>query len=421
MSKVLSKHHCFSRLWAGLVYLILALMMTSFSGQIAYARDGAAMAAQTEGSAMIGGKPVAGTGVNGSKAGKKAGSVAVKSRSASRTHLSDGTSYGAPPSICQLSPDDWLAWKSRFLSETGRVVDTSNKSVSHTEGQGYGLLLAQAAGDAKAFDLIWNWTRINLPLRADGLRSWKWDPSFPENPVQDLNAATDGDLLIAWALIRAEGSWGRGQYRDEAAQIARAIRAAALVRRFGYTLLLPGPEGFIKPDGSVVVNLSYWIFPAISAVSLIDPSPDWQELQASGRQLLAKARFGAWNLPPDWLEVSSGTLAPAAGFPAEFGWNALRIPLHLAWSGEKDAGLYAPFTKFWTEARPDGLPAPTVNLTNGSIPTYPASPGIRSIVDLTRRSLGDMAIVPQSAVLDEYYQASLSLLSIVACGSETMR
>ena len=36
----------------------------------------------------------------------------------------------------------WAAYKTRFFQPEGRIVDTGNGGVSHSEGQGYGLLLA---------------------------------------------------------------------------------------------------------------------------------------------------------------------------------------------------------------------------------------------------------------------------------------
>ncbi|VTN12488.1 Endoglucanase precursor [Raoultella terrigena] len=38
----------------------------------------------------------------------------------------------------------WESYKSRFMMADGRIVDTGNGSVSHTEGQGFAMLLAVA-------------------------------------------------------------------------------------------------------------------------------------------------------------------------------------------------------------------------------------------------------------------------------------
>jgi endoglucanase len=102
---------------------------------------------------------------------------------------------------------DWDTFKARFLDPSGRIVDPQNGGISHSEGQSYGLVLALEAEDRATFELIADWTNDNL-LRSDvALHAWKYDPSSPDR-VPDRNNATDGDILIAWALERAGRQWG---------------------------------------------------------------------------------------------------------------------------------------------------------------------------------------------------------------------
>jgi Glycosyl hydrolases family 8 len=60
----------------------------------------------------------------------------------------------------ELDPQLWDQYRSRFMTGDGRVIDKDNdpKGVTHTEGQGYGMLLAEAAGDRDRFELLWRWT-----------------------------------------------------------------------------------------------------------------------------------------------------------------------------------------------------------------------------------------------------------------------
>src|SRR5260221_6599527 len=64
-----------------------------------------------------------------------------------------------------LSSSEWVKYRSRFVTDEGRVLDTGNKEVSHTEGQGWAMLFAEAHGDRATFDKVWNWTRDNLQRR----------------------------------------------------------------------------------------------------------------------------------------------------------------------------------------------------------------------------------------------------------------
>ena len=96
----------------------------------------------------------------------------------------------------------WTQYKNRFLLPEGRIIDTGNHNVSHSEGQGFGMLLAVYNNDRPTFDLLYQWTRAHLYLQETGLNAWRYDPASTP-PVADRNNATDGDTLIAWALLRA--------------------------------------------------------------------------------------------------------------------------------------------------------------------------------------------------------------------------
>ena len=50
-----------------------------------------------------------------------------------------------------------------------------------------------------AFETIFTFTRVELLIRDDGLAAWRWDPAATPR-VTDINNATDGDILIAYAL-----------------------------------------------------------------------------------------------------------------------------------------------------------------------------------------------------------------------------
>ncbi|MEJ1938182.1 glycosyl hydrolase family 8, partial [Nostoc sp. NIES-2111] len=145
----------------------------------------------------------------------------------------------------------WALWRSRFIAKDGRVVDTGNAGVSHSEGQGYGMLLAVLADDPFTFDRLWAWTRSALMIREDGLAAWRWDPASTPR-VADMNNASDGDLLIAWALAEAARSWNKPEHRDSAARSAAALFASAVCSVNGERTLLPGAAGFTaedRPDG----------------------------------------------------------------------------------------------------------------------------------------------------------------------------
>ena len=64
---------------------------------------------------------------------------------------------------------------------------------------------------AARFERIFDFTRNQLLIRDDGLAAWKWDPNA--NPhIVDVNDASDGDILIAYALGLAGKAWDEPRY-----------------------------------------------------------------------------------------------------------------------------------------------------------------------------------------------------------------
>ena len=84
----------------------------------------------------------------------------------------------------QAAADGWSSYKSRFMSSDGRISDTANNNVSHTEGQGYGMLLAVAYNDRATFDLLWQWTRTHLRNPQNDLFYWRYTPGAAD-PIAD--------------------------------------------------------------------------------------------------------------------------------------------------------------------------------------------------------------------------------------------
>ncbi len=248
-----------------------------------------------------------------------------------------------PPPAHSMQQSDWQTYCSRFVTSDGRVIDEAQHMVTHSEAQAYSMLLATAYADEAMFDRLWQWTKAHLQQRpGDHLLSWLWRQE--EQRVLDANNATDADIVAAWALYRAARLWHDEAYREEAGKITASL--AGLQRRtiFG-EVLRPAAEGF-PVDHGMVLNPSYWVFPAFNELAQEDHHLNWQALADSAIKILAHARFGSWQLPPDWLHLADdGSLTPWAARPAVFSYDAIRIPLFLAWAGKKDA--LTPCHRFW--------------------------------------------------------------------------
>lgn len=338
----------------------------------------------------------------------------VPSKSAVLVLLALLASCGTPRPI--LDDSDWRLYQQRFISPDGRVIDTGNGQISHSEGQGFGMLLAVAYRDRQTFDRLWHWTAQNLQVRDDKLFAWRWTPTDGGGAVSDLNNASDGDILIAWALCRAGIVWTEPAYSAAASTISQEIRGKLVWHNTHATYLLPGATGFEKPTGTTV-NLSYWIFPAFAQLQQLDPAPVWEQLTQSGLALLHTARFGRWQLPPDWLDLQQPpVLTPE--FPPVFGYNALRIPLYLLWAKQETFYMLQPYVDFWTYFDGARFTPAWTNLRDNSVDSYDALAGVHAIAAFTKAVATQPASQPpRLPSLDseqDYYSASLLLLTKVA-------
>lgn len=319
-----------------------------------------------------------------------------------------GPSPAAQPPI---QTAEWMLYKSRFLDASGRIVDNANGNISHSEGQGYGLLLAYLANSPADFEQIWYFTRTELLLRDDGLAVWKWNPQ--EDPhVTDTNNATDGDILIAYALALAGAAWRQPEYIKAASLIAKGILNKTIVVSGGRTILLPGASGFSAKDrdDGPVVNPSYWIFEAFPVLELLAPSNAWKKASQGGLDIIRSLQFGPARLPAEWVSLKSKP-EPATGFDREFSYNSIRIPLYLARAGIDDAELLRRLEKGMTTEL--GLPA-VVDLDSGQ-PREVLSDAGYQIVNHIVACVVDGTKLPSAVNRFEpefYYPSTLQLLGL---------
>lgn len=236
---------------------------------------------------------------------------------------------GGPPA------ELWARFKQEFISPDGRVIDFFQNRMSHSEGQGYAMLIAQTCNDRAGFDLIWNWAVNNLQVRkTDRLFAWSWgrDPDG-QWTVLDRNNATDGDILIAWALLRAADRWPGSNYRAKATPILDDLLTGLTREKGGLTFLLPGKIGFELEDGTMVLNPSYFLFPAYRRFAQTHDNQAWIRLFNNAKALLRLSRFGRIGLPADWVVFDGRQMKVYTDKSNAFGFDAVRTPLYLTWAG----------------------------------------------------------------------------------------
>lgn len=297
----------------------------------------------------------------------------------------------------------WPEFRERFITPAGRVIDNGNGNISHSEGQGYGLLLACLNDDRATFASLARWTAETLRRSDIALHAWRYDPR-DANAVADRNNATDGDILIAWALGLAGQRWKNADYPRQSTEIRRAIRGRLVAERVGQLVLLPGLDGFADAHRTVV-NPSYYIWSALDDFARLDGGGVWRQVIDDGVNLLTRARFGPLALPVDWFEiVPDGKLAPASDKPPRFGLDAVRVPLYA--SAGRRMGVAETMVAWRQNAAKRGTPVPAwIDVITGETAPYALPAGGMGVV---ARATGATA---PDVLAQDYYSAILQLLA----------
>lgn len=264
-----------------------------------------------------------------------------------------------------------------YARADGQVVRTDQGNDTVSEGQAYGMLIAEATGDDGEFLTIWNWTRSHLQL-SDGLFAWHANGA---GQVIDQQPASDADLLIAWALLRYSGS-------DEAAVhgAGRKVAAAILADEVtsgpgGVPVLTAGPWATGRPAS---LDPSYWSLPAMQGIGALTGVPEWQRLLNGAVTMTRSLTGDGRTLPPDWAALTaSGTLhpepAPSGNEPqTQYGPDAQRTVAWFAVSCDPAARMLA--SNWWPLLRPASRTDALALQPNGTVlsPTPAVLPMVAS-------------------------------------------
>ncbi|MDS9470020.1 glycosyl hydrolase family 8 [Paracoccus sp. MBLB3053] len=320
-----------------------------------------------------------------------------------------GTAHGGSQEIGY----SWQDWTRSFLMPEGRVVDPQQGGISHSEGQAYGLLLAQAFGDESAFRLIEQWTSSHLAIRQDRLLAWKWMPDPQDGTALDWRNATDGDLIRAWALLRATRDSGWGGYETTFRAIAQDIASICLApdpRAPAERLLVPGAEARRQSD-RVLVNPSYFIPRALRELGEAADEPVLVRCADHSETVLAE--MAATGFLADWIDVTANGFEAPQEHDFRWGYDALRIPLYLVWSGQVSHPAVMLAQKMMLTAPiPDHVAV--VIGPDGQVEAMSDEAGFRLIADLASCTPSDARKRSTGGGSAPYYPATLCLLAQIA-------
>lgn len=192
-----------------------------------------------------------------------------------------------------------------YVRRDGRVTRVDQGGDTVSEGQAYGMLLAEIAGKPAMFGRIWRWTESRLQQR-DGLFAFYANSA---GQVVGPNPASDADLLIAWALLRYDAAGAAAMHR-QGRRVAGAVLAHEVTVGPGrMPVLTAGPWAAGRPAS---LNPSYWALPALTGLAQLTGSRQWQRLADGAVALTSRLTKGGRALPPDWAVLTArGKLVPA--------------------------------------------------------------------------------------------------------------
>jgi glycosyl hydrolase family 8 len=249
------------------------------------------------------------------------------------------------------------AFLSTYVQPDGRVTRPDQGGDTVSEGQAYGLLLAEVAGDNGAFSRVWRWTHDHLQL-PDGLFAYHANAA---GQILSRQPASDADLLMAWALLRYRGP-GAAAIRAEGRRVAAAVLAHEVTTGPGGTpILAAGPWATGRPAS---LDPSYWSLTAMNGIASLTGNPRWRQLADGAVALTRHLTGGGRVLPPDWAELTaSGVIraepAPNGSQPQpQYGLDAQRT---VVWFGSScDAQARQLAARWWTLLEPGDRAQATV-------------------------------------------------------------
>lgn len=221
----------------------------------------------------------------------------------------------------------------------GRVVRTDQGGDTVSEGQAYGLLLAELAGDGPALRSIWSWTAAHL-LRPDGLLSWHW----ANGAVTGSASAADADLLGAWALLRWRGG-DAASLNAAGNRLGQSVLRNETARLPNGQLVLVAGSWALRP--TVTVDPSYWALPAFADLAALTGNRAWDRLETGTLGAASQVTRGGSLLPPDWARLLGTALSPiaapsgSAGTSPQYGPDAQRLVVWAAAASRPARGLAA--------------------------------------------------------------------------------
>ncbi|MEU0879505.1 glycosyl hydrolase family 8 [Lentzea sp. NPDC005914] len=269
-------------------------------------------------------------------------------------------------------------WKSAFLrhncnSAWSQVLAADADHTYVAEAQGYGMVvvatMAGADPDArKIFDGFVKW-KVDHPssIDPDLMAAEQGDNC---QSMSGGDAATDGDMDVAYGLLLADRQWGSTgtyNYKQLAIKHINAIKRSEI--NPSTNLLRPGDWADSGDPRYYVTRSSDWMADHFRAFRKATGDSAWDTIRTAHQNLIKtmQQNFAPnTGLLPDFVERTNGTPRPPAGEVLEdandgkYWWNACRVPWRIAadaaTSGDTTSLAAARKLNSWAKSKFGGNP-----------------------------------------------------------------
>ncbi len=280
----------------------------------------------------------------------------------------------------------------RYVTGDGRVLRHDQGGDIVSEGQAYGMLIAEIANRPSTARTIWSWTDAHL-RRSDGLLISHANGS---GGVEDQQPATDADTLAAYALLRYTGP-DEDTLHDAGRRLADAVLDGESTTLAGDSVLAGDPVLVAAPWALAmsppVVNPSYWMPAVFAALGRFTGDDRWRQAAMAAVSLLVQLTGNGRSLPTDWARLSNGRATPIpdpdGSAPIRYGLDAARLPVWLGTACTGDARRLA--AHWWTILSGENRASDLALSTNGAMIDQDSNPLPLLAAAAAARAAGDTA------------------------------
>lgn len=249
--------------------------------------------------------------------------------------------YGTLPSGASDTDvtNAYNTWKSRRVvtASCGSSVNYGGGSTV-SEGMGYGMLMA-AYLESNDTLLAQFYQFYSSNLNTNGVMNWKvGDTSCNNSNVQGTNGATDGDLDVALALVKAAKRWpaSSNNWGSKATAFLNIIYSKEIDSCHG---IKDGDTWGGCTNGSPKnYNPSYFRTGYLRSFDCFEGGSRWAAVATQSYTVLSYT-VGNYKLPPDWVQANGSFGAGDAG--GGYGYDSCRTPwavgMDYLWWGNSSA------------------------------------------------------------------------------------